>query len=96
MTLKGILALLLPAVLRGDAHAEFTRAVAENVHANKRRRTASVQATMAAETRVEALDATIHRIEGRSGDRLVDHPRVGDAALTVAKATADFLSRRRS
>lgn len=95
MTWRSLLVLLVPAVLRPDAHAELTRAVAKNVHAQKQRRTVSVQTTMAAESRIEILDATIHRIEGRSGDRLIEHPRVGDAALTVARATADFLGKRK-
>ncbi|MCJ2098922.1 hypothetical protein [Methylobacterium sp. E-046] len=95
MTLKSWLALLLPAALRSDVHSELTRAVAENVHASLRRRRVSVQATMAADHRASAMEATIHRIEGRSGDRLTDHPQVGDAAYRVAEATRQFLRKSR-
>ena len=95
MTLKSWLALLLPAALRSDAHNALTRAIADNVHANVRRRKASLQTTMAADTRVAAMDATIHRIEGRSGDRLTSRPRAGDAAMSVAEATREFLEKRR-
>lgn len=95
MTWKSFLAFLLPAALRSDAHAEFSRAIAANIHASKSRRTAAVKTTMAADTRAAAMDATIHRIEGRSGDRLTDHPQVGDAAFRVAEATREFLRKPR-
>ena len=90
-----MLDLLFQPYLRTGIHAEFTRAIADNVHANKRRRTTSVLATLAAESRAETMDATVHRIEGRSGDRLTDHPRRGDAAMRVAEATRAFLEKRR-
>lgn len=35
MKWKSVLGLVLPAALRKDVHAEFTRAVATSVHANK-------------------------------------------------------------
>lgn len=95
MTLKSWLALLLPSALRSDAHSALTRAVADNVHASVRRRRVSVQAAMAADTRAATMEATIHRIEGRSGDRLTSKPCVGDAAMSVAEATREFLEKRR-
>ena len=93
--MKWLLALLLPASFRSDACSEFSRAAARSVHVSGRRRTAAVRAAISAETRAEAMDATIHRIEGRSGDRLTDHPQVGDAAMNVAEATRLFLDKRR-
>ena len=95
MTLRSWFAHLLPEALRSDAHRALTRAVADNVHANVRRRKAALQTTMAADTRAAAMDATIHRIEGRSGDRLTGRLRAGDAALSVAEATREFLEKRR-
>ncbi|MGX9983978.1 hypothetical protein [Methylobacterium fujisawaense] len=95
MTWKSVLALLLPAALRKDAHAELTRAVAASVHANKTRRKALVQVTLAADTRASSMEATIHRIEGRSGDRVTDRPQVGAAAYKVAEATRELLRKSR-
>lgn len=95
MTWKTILAAMLPAALRRDAHREFTRAVAASVHANKSRRKALVQVTMAADSRATSMEATIHRIEGRSGDRVVERPQVGEAAYRVAEATRQFLRKSR-
>ncbi|KNY21609.1 hypothetical protein [Methylobacterium sp. ARG-1] len=95
MTWKSVLGLVLPAALRKDVHAEFTRAVAASVHANKTRRRALVQVTMAADSRATSMEATIHRIEGRSGDRLTDRPKVGEAAFKVAEATRELLRKSR-
>jgi len=95
MTWKSLMALIIPAALRKDAHAEFTRAIAASVHASKSRRKALVQVTMAADTRASSMEATIHRIEGRSGDRLTDRPQVGEAAYRVAEATREFLRKQR-
>ncbi|KTS01956.1 hypothetical protein SB2_28085 [Methylobacterium radiotolerans] len=95
MTWKSMLALVMPAALRKDAHAEFTRAVAASVHANKNRRKALVQATLAADSRASSMEATIHRIEGRSGNRLVQRPQAGEAVLKVAEATRELLRKSR-
>lgn len=94
MTWKSLLALLLPASFRSDACSDFTRAASANIHASGRRRSASVKATLSADTRTASIETTNHRIEGRSGDRLTDHPRVGDAAYHVAEATREFLLRK--
>lgn len=95
MTWKSFVALLLPAALRIDTHTEFQRAIADNIHANKHRRRAAVRTTLAADARAETMDATIHRIEGRSGDRLVDRPHAGEAVLKVAEATRQLLRKSR-
>ncbi len=90
--MKSMLALVLPGCpAEGRRNAEFTRAVAASVHANKNRRKALVQVTMAADSRASSMEATIHRIEGRSGDRLVDRPQAGDAVLKVARPREQLL-----
>jgi hypothetical protein len=95
MTWRSTLAHLLPPALRKDVHAEFTRAIAASVHANKKRRSALVQVTLAADSRASLMEATIHRIEGRSGDRLIEKPSAGEAAIKVAEATRELLRKSR-
>ena len=50
---------------------------------------------MAADSRATSMEATIHRIEGRSGDRLTDRPKVGEAAFKVAEVTRELLRKSR-
>ena len=91
MTVRSILATVIACLHTVDHGAPLTRAVAENVHAQKKRRSAATSMVMAADTEREGIETTLHRIEGRSNDRRT----AGEDAIRVAEAALKFVSRDR-
>ena len=91
MTVRSILAAGVACLHTVDHGATLTRAVAENVHAQKRRRSAATSMVLAADTEREGIETTLHRIEGRSNDRRT----AGEDAMKVAEAALQFMNRDR-
>lgn len=91
MTVRSILAAMMACLHTVDHGAPLTRAIAENVHAQKKRRSAATSMVMAADTEGEGIETTLHRIEGRSNDRRT----AGEDAMKVAEAALQFVNRDR-